>query len=387
MKKLTLFIFLLIITQKSLFAQIKIGEKINLLQANLLSVDQSKLDPSKIIVIDFWATWCGPCIAAFPHLDSLQAKYKKQVQIIALSDEKPLKVISFLKGKKKSLSFFIDQRQQVFKRFEIETRPFTAILDSKRTLIWVGSSQHLEDALKKIIKGEEAPVYLNQNSQLYRKYYANGSTQNKDNFIYNYQLSLSATTDKYEVKTQKDIDSAVNIYYRAAPVTEVVQDILQVPDLQFKNRRAELDTILVNINLKSALATLNYKTESKKVLEDLKRIFNFSIKEGLQQVEGYKLAIIHPEKLMKFKEELTGGGIIQSTEKEYKILRVSLNELAGFFQKKLKLFISCDEMTDAKYNMELEKFNTIYELNEQLKGKYGLQLLPSTYQINKVEVF
>lgn len=38
----------------------------------------AKLDPKKTYVVEFWATWCGPCIQAMPHLSVLQAEYKDQ---------------------------------------------------------------------------------------------------------------------------------------------------------------------------------------------------------------------------------------------------------------------------------------------------------------------
>ncbi len=38
----------------------------------------------KIVVLDFWATWCGPCIVSIPHNNELAAKYKDMVVIIGV---------------------------------------------------------------------------------------------------------------------------------------------------------------------------------------------------------------------------------------------------------------------------------------------------------------
>jgi len=45
----------------------------------------SALDPKKTYLIEFWATWCGPCVASIPHLAELQAKLKDDgVQVISI---------------------------------------------------------------------------------------------------------------------------------------------------------------------------------------------------------------------------------------------------------------------------------------------------------------
>ena len=57
-----------------------------------------KFEEGKVYVVEFWATWCGPCIAAMPHISELQTKHAKQgLQIISISDEELPIVEKFLK--------------------------------------------------------------------------------------------------------------------------------------------------------------------------------------------------------------------------------------------------------------------------------------------------
>ena len=56
------------------------------------------LKPGKVYVIEFWATWCVPCIGSMPHLAEIQTKYSdKNVQIVSVSNEDLETVKTFLK--------------------------------------------------------------------------------------------------------------------------------------------------------------------------------------------------------------------------------------------------------------------------------------------------
>ena len=57
----------------------------------------TSFESGNVYVVEFWATWCGPCIASMPHLSELQEKYKsKGVRVISISDEDVETVEEFL---------------------------------------------------------------------------------------------------------------------------------------------------------------------------------------------------------------------------------------------------------------------------------------------------
>ena len=67
---------------------------------NGLLLHTRKLESNHVYVIEFWATWCGPCIGVMPLMAELQEKYKDQkVQIISISDEDLDTVQDFLERK------------------------------------------------------------------------------------------------------------------------------------------------------------------------------------------------------------------------------------------------------------------------------------------------
>lgn len=89
----------------------------------------------KIVVLNFWATWCGPCRQELPRLDELAREYSsKDVVFVAASlddEETQPKIASFLEKKKvASLPIWIGASPATLKQFQLgEMVPATIIFD------------------------------------------------------------------------------------------------------------------------------------------------------------------------------------------------------------------------------------------------------------------
>ena len=77
-----------------------------------------------VVVVELWATWCGPCIEAMPHLSQLAEHYDGQVAVAAVSDENVRTVRSFMSRRADfAFSTGVDPSGKTTRRFQsIEAR-------------------------------------------------------------------------------------------------------------------------------------------------------------------------------------------------------------------------------------------------------------------------
>jgi uncharacterized protein (TIGR03435 family) len=89
----------------------------------------------KAVVLEFWATWCGGCVAAIPHLNELADEFKdKPVVFLSVSDENAEIVEAFLKKRPMSGLIGIDKDGAIFRNYGIEGRPQTVLIDAQGML-------------------------------------------------------------------------------------------------------------------------------------------------------------------------------------------------------------------------------------------------------------
>ena len=190
-----------------------------------------------------------------------------------------------------------------------------------------------------------------------------------------YQIGYSVDPDDYFVRSQKGhrVDSAINIEYRGVTVSELLQDMLNLPALQFNNTVEKLDTIYIDLIAISENSAMTYKVVTEKIKTDLGLLFNFSIVSNKREVALYELTIADEKKLKQYFEPVEGGGMVEIIGDSTTITRLSLEQIAYHLEKKYKTFFSYNGDDTGKYSFTYKNVTSITEMEKQLFELIGIK--------------
>jgi thiol-disulfide isomerase/thioredoxin len=111
----------------------------------------------KVLIVDFWATWCEPCKKSFPKLQELYTKYKGQMEIIAISEDDEnngLKDFGDAHGNVK-FPLLWDNGKSIAGKWQPKSMPATFIVDKSGVVKFVHLGYHdgEENEIEKEVKG------------------------------------------------------------------------------------------------------------------------------------------------------------------------------------------------------------------------------------------
>lgn len=117
----------------------------------------------KIVVVDFWATWCGPCLAMIPENNSIYEKYKGDVVVIGVCSSSGQERMEPL-AKQRLIKYPIarDPDSRSAQAFLVGWWPTYAVIDRRGTLRALGvAGNHVEDVVKKLLEEQPVPAAKN----------------------------------------------------------------------------------------------------------------------------------------------------------------------------------------------------------------------------------
>jgi thiol-disulfide isomerase/thioredoxin len=113
----------------------------------------------KVVLVDFWATWCGPCRASFPKYQALAKKFGDDLEIVALSeDDEADGIAEFAKDTGVSFTLAWDAEKRIAGTYRPSSMPTSFLVDRNGLVRFVHTGFHdgdeatLEHQIKSLLE-------------------------------------------------------------------------------------------------------------------------------------------------------------------------------------------------------------------------------------------
>lgn len=123
----------------------------------LLDLDGNEVELSdfigKKVILNFWATWCPPCRAEMPHMESIYKKNNKEVVVLAVNlsntEKSDSDVQEFVKDFKLSFPIVMDTKGEISGQYQVFAYPTSLMIDSQGVIQEIYRGAINEDIMKK----------------------------------------------------------------------------------------------------------------------------------------------------------------------------------------------------------------------------------------------
>jgi thiol-disulfide isomerase/thioredoxin len=300
--------------------ELSIGDKAPALDvANWISLGNDKFkpvsefEPGKVYIVEFWATWCGPCIQEMPNLADLQARFAdKGMQIVSLTSE-PLDVVDKLlakdapnaRGTDKTFaditshySVGSDPDESVYTDYFMAMKragiPFCCVVGRDGRVEWAGHPGEVEGPLTQVIDG----------------------TWNREPFRIEFEEEMKIQDLQEELNTiarnARKSDDPNALIDAALPLFARYEDQITTPSLKWKVKATKLKLLLSMQHTSEATSKLFSEIMTS---SDISPVFKHDM--AWQAYESSMESEKPNEKVLKSAVEAIPGILEKLTEDSY----------------------------------------------------------------------
>ncbi len=345
---------------------------------------------NKTLILDFWATWCGPCVTGLPHFNELAKKYANDsVLFISFTNDKIENVKKFLQNHEMSSICLVDAENQTWNGFGITSLPTGAIIDKTGIIKWVGSTADLTTAnISTYLQKNTIPKTMEEKGIAVEKRKQEimqkiESLQNNNTYLFS-TTKLNTSKKTFITWNLDNEDSAQRyLYVINVPLIDFVTLNMNSYD-SIRTRVINPEKGNFNIEVSYSAPKDLFKSHEDNIVNNLAVIYNFSYKKIMEHTKCNELMVVDSVPLNNAKQENDEEGGVFGEKDVLSIQNYTLEDISSEIEFNMhEIFVLKNEIL-GNYNMKLDA-SSKEKLIESLH-KYGLGLIETEKDIEMFEM-
>ena len=327
----------------------------------------------KNVILEFWGTHCGPCIAAIPHLNELVATYGgKDTLFVSLTCEEPHTIERFLKKRPIKGGVATDRAGATFNAYGIQSIPHTFLIDSQGLLRWHGHPHFFTaELLEEFLQTDNVPKVAEPTTSSKTVPVVTPDT------LFFLKIDRNASDRRGSSLGIGDEQFEAEFYGRR--VINVIRSLLDRPLSRMRIEGEEPEELL-DVELRS-LHPLKAKAARERAVDVLCDMFGITICRVVEQQEGWTLTCSNPQ--LTDMSDLGGGSSMSTSKNQFTGSNITIDELTDYLEFLMKCILFNETHLAGKYDFILP-FETFDQTRRVLEEEYGIKVESAVREVEIV---